>query len=405
MKTARPELDFAPPAAVDRWQRLALIVGVAGSIGAVIGWIIEAERFYQSFLLAFTWCLGLTLGCMAVLMVYHLTGGKWGTVLRRVLEAGTRTLPLMVVLFIPILIGMRHLYPWARPEVVAGDEHLQHLAHSYLRPSLFIFRAVIYFAIWWLLIHRMNRISDRQDRPPLENFDVRLRRISGPGEVLYAFTITFAVVDWVMSVDPHWMSTIYGLLFMAGQGLMALCFAVVIGSLLKPYAPMAEAWQSEQFHDQGKLMLAFTMLWGWFSLSQWLIIWSGNLPEEISWYLNRTRGGWEYWGFAVILVQFCIPFALLLSRDMKMNWRTLRWIALWLIAARYVDLYFIVMPSFEGLKGHFHYSWLDLVVPAGMGGLWLAYFFWNLKRRPLMALYDDHVTVLLAEQEREHEHV
>lgn len=404
MKTARPEFDFAAPPAIERWQRMALIIGVLGSIGAVVGWIIETQRFYQAFLLGYMWCIGLTLGSLAVLMVYHLTGGKWGTVLRRILEAGTRTMPLMVVLFIPILIGMRDLYPWARPDVVASDEHVQHLAHSYLRPSLFVFRAAIYFTIWSLLIFRLTRISDRQDRPPVENFDGTLRRISGPGEVLYAFTLTFATVDWVMSVDPHWASTIYGLLFMAGQGILALSFCIVIGSLLKPYEPMSDVWQPGQFLDQGKLLLAFVMLWGWFSLSQWLIIWSGNLPEEISWYLDRTRGGWEYWGFTVIIVEFCIPFALLLSRDLKSNWRTLRWIALILIAARYVDLYFIVMPSFENLKTNFSYSWLDVVVPAGMAGLWLAYFFWNLKRRPLLALYDDHVTVLLAE-EREHESV
>ncbi|HYG99985.1 MAG TPA: hypothetical protein VD837_12700 [Terriglobales bacterium] len=404
MSMARREIDFMPPSAVERWQRTALIVGVLGTIGAIIGWIVNTERFYQSFLLGYMLCIGATLGCLAVLMVYHLTGGKWGTVARRILEAGTRTMPLMIVLFIPILVGLRHLYPWARPELVAVDEHLQHIGHSYLRPSLFIVRAVIYFAIWSLLIYWLNKISDRQDRPPLESFDVRLRRISGPGEVLYAFTITFAAVDWVMSIDPHWMSTIFGLLFIAGHGLTALCLVVVIGSLLVRHSPMKHAWQPEQFHDQGKLLLAFTMLWGWFSLSQWLIIWSGNLPEEISWYLNRTRGGWEYWGSALLVVQFAIPFALLLSRDLKMNWRTLRWIALLLIVARYFDLYFFVMPSFEGLEAHFRYNWLDVVVPAGIGGLWLAYFFWNLKRRPLLALYDDHVTVLLAE-EKEHEHV
>jgi hypothetical protein len=402
--SARPELDFAAPAAVNRWQFNSLVVGVVGTIGAIIGWIIETDNFYRAFLLGYMWCIGLTLGCMAVLMVYHLTGGAWGTVSRRILEAGTRTFPMMVVLFVIIIVGMHHLYPWARPDAVAADKDMQRLAHSYLSRGFVTFRAVIYFAIWGLLIYALDRISRRQDRAPTVSFDARLRGISGPGEVLYAFTLTFAAVDWVMSVDPHWASTIYGLLFMAGQGILALSFIVVIGSLLVRYQPMSELWKPDRFLDQGKLMLAFVMLWGWFSFSQWLIIWSGNLPEEISWYLNRTRGGWQYWGIFMLVVEFFIPFALLLSRELKSNWRTLRWIALWLIVARYVDLYFIIMPSFDNRKGHFHYSWLDFVVPVGMAGLWLAYFFWNLKSRPLLARYDDHVTILV-EEGHEHEHV
>ncbi len=402
--SARPELDFMAPAAVSRWQRNALIVGVLGTIGAIIGWVIEADNFYRAFLLGYMWCIGLTLGSLAVLMVYHLTGGAWGTVARRILEAGTRTFPLMAVLFVIILIGMHHLYPWTRPEEVAADKNLQRLAHSYLAPNFFIFRAVLYFLIWGLLIYSLDRISRRQDRPPTVSFDARLRGISGPGEVLYALTVTFAAVDWVMSVDPHWASTIYGLLFMAGQGILTLAFVVVIGSLLVRFKPMDELWRPSQFLDHGKLLLAFVMLWGWFSFSQWLIIWNGNLPEEISWYLNRSRGGWQYWAGFMVAVQFAVPFALLLSRNLKSNWRKLRWVALWLIAARYVDLYFIIMPSFEGRKGHFHYSWLDFVVPMGLAGLWLTYFFYNLKSRPLLAQYDDHVAVLV-EEGHEHEHV
>jgi hypothetical protein len=167
---------------------------------------------------------------------------------------------------------------------------------------------------------------------------------------------------------------------------------------------MREVWKPDQFLDHGKIMLAFTMLWGWFSFSQWLIIWAGNLPEEISWYLDRTRGGWNLWGFALIFIQFAIPFALLLSRGLKSNWRTLRWIALWIVFARYFDLLYIIEPSFPEWKGHFHYSWLFAVVPLGLAGLWMTYFFANLKRRPLLALYDAHVRIL-AEEGHEHEHV
>lgn len=312
-----------------------------------------------------------------------------------------RTLPLMVVLFIPILIGLHHLYPWSRPEVVASDPVVHRLADQWLSLRFFLLRAILYFVAWGALVWALGRVSDRQDRPPEVSFDVKLRRISGPGIVLYGFLITFAAVDWVMSLDPHWASTIFGLIFMAGQGLIALCLVVVVGSLLVNYEPLATTWKPEQFHDHGKLMMAFTMMWGWFALSQWLIIWAGNLPEEISWYLNRSRGGWNIWAIAILLVQFAIPFAALLSRQIKRDWKSLRWIALWLIVARYIDLLWFIMPNFEDRKGHFHYSWLNLVVPVGMMGLWAAYFFFNLKRRPLLALYDAHVRVLL---EQGHEH-
>jgi hypothetical protein len=401
MSTVRPESDFMAPPVVERWQRTAMIAGAVGTLGAIVGWILEPDRFYQAFLFGYLWCLGLTLGCLALLMVYHMTGGGWGTLGRRIMEAATRTLPLMVVLFIPILIGLRHLYPWSRPEVVASDPNVARLARFYFSLPVFIARAVIYFGVWYLLAQRLNRISDRQDQPPEVVFDAKLRAISGIGFVIYAFSITLAVIDWAMSVDPRWSSSIYGLLFMAGQGILAFSFVVLVGAALKPHPPMAELWKPDQFLDYGKLMLAMVMMWGWFSLSQWLIIWSGDLPEEISWYLNRTRGGWQTWASVMLLVEFAIPFALLLSRDLKSNWRSLRWIALWLIAARYMDLYFIVMPSFPDRKGHFHYSWLDAVVPLALAGLWLTYFFWNLKRRPLLALHDAHVRLLMKEG---HEH-
>ena len=403
MSAARTDLNLMAPAIVEKWQRNALVLGVVGSIGAIIGWIVEPLEFYRSFLLGYMWCLGLTLGCLAILMVYHLTGGAWGTVARRILEAGMRTLPMMIVLFVVLLIGMHHLYPWSRAEVLATDPDVRRVAAQYLSPGFFVFRAVLYFIAWSALVFALGKISDRQDRPPEVNFDVRLRRISGPGLVLYGFTITLASVDWVMSLDPHWTSTIFGLMFMAGQGLLTLCFVVLIGSALVRYTPLQEAWKPEQFHDQGKLMMAFTMMWGWFALSQWLIIWAGNLPDEITWYLNRLGGGWGAWGLMLIFVEFAIPFAFLLSRQIKRDWRSLRWIALWIIAARYLDLYYFILPNFNDRKGHLHYSWVNAVVPLGMAGLWMAFFFYNLRRRPLLALYDEHVRVIF-EQGHEHEH-
>ncbi len=397
------DLNLTPPPAVVAWQHRALVIGVVGAIASVIGWIVNAQMFYRGYLIAYMLCLGLTLGSMAWLMIYHLTGGHWGTATRRIFEAGMRTLPMMIVLFAPIVIGVHSLYPWSRHEVLATDAHLAHLAQQYLSLRFFLFRAAIYFVGWAFLAWKLDQVSRRQDRPPEVSFDVVLRQVSGPGLVFYALTISFASVDWVMSLDPHWSSTIYGLLMMVGQAIISMTLAIMVANALLKWQPMSEAIRRSEFHDLGKLTLACVMLWGWFALSQWLIIWAGNLPDEITWYFNRTRGGWQFWGAALIFSQFVIPFVFLLSRSLKSTASQLAGVALWLFLVRWVDMVWFVVPNFPDTAGHFQFSWLYVAVPVGMTGLWLAYFFRNLGSRPLLAAYDAHVHELL-EEGHEHEH-
>ena len=238
--------------------------------------------------------------------------------------------------------------------------------------------------------------SEAQDHPPEHAPDKRFQALSAVGIIVYGWTLTFAVVDWVMSLTPEFTSTIYGLIFMVGQALLALCLAVIIGHMLKSYEPMAKVLTASNFHDYGKLTLTFVMLWAYFSFSQWLIVWSGNLPEEIHWFADRIRGDWRALGLVLIVGHFAIPFALLLSRGLKQKSRKLMWIAVWLIAMRYLDLYWNIEPNFSRAK--LHASWLDAVIPIAMSAFWLAYFFHNLKRRPLVALHDPHLTALLAKQ-------
>jgi hypothetical protein len=392
---------FTPPAVVAVWQRRALLFAIPFTIAAIVGWVMaysipDYDQFYHSYLLGYMWCFGLGLGSLAVLMIYHATGGGWGTVIRRILEAGSRTLPALAIAFVPILIGAHRIYPWTRPEVVAKDPDLQRLSATYLNLRLFVFRTVLYFVAWIVLAVWLNRQSDRQDREAVV-LDTRLRGVSCSGLVVYGLTVTFAVIDWTMSIDPHWISSIYGLLFFAGHGLIAWSFAVVILARLMRHEPMKDIVKPDQVLDNGKLLLACTMLWGWFTLSQWLIIWAGNLPDEISWYLDRTRGGWRQFAYFVVIGQFFIPFFLLLSRGLKSNAQKLMWLALWIIFMRYWDLYWLIVPDFENRRGHFHYSWQDAVIPLAMLGWWLYLFFGYLKRRPLLAVYDDHVKLVLEE--------
>lgn len=389
------EIDFLAPPMVQDWRKKSLVGGGVFGIVSIIGAILNPAQAMHAYLLAFMFCLGLTLGSMALLMLWHLSGGEWGQVFRRIFEAAARTLPMMMVAFIPILIGLKTNYEWAGDLAQAGD-HMRQLSSQYLRPSYFVLRAVVYFVAWWVLVHYLTRWSDLQDSPPDRNLGDRFRRLSGGGLVLYGWTITFAAIDWVMSLAAPWPSSIFALIFMVGQALIAMSFAIVIATLLVDVAPMSVVLRSRHFHDNGKLLTAFVMLWGWFSFSQWLIIWSGNLPEEIRWFADRIHGGWGVVGAALIFGHFCIPFALLLSRGLKQNPHRLVWVAAWMILMRYLDLYWYIEPNFS--REHFYFHWTYAAIPLALFGLWLAYFFWNLARRPLVALHDPHLRAILGSE-------
>jgi hypothetical protein len=333
-----------------------------------------------------------------------MTGGGWGMVIRRVLGASMRTLPLMAVLFLPLAwLGVPKLYPWAMaPEAIQNPGIREHLHNypvvlKYLNRSGFGLRAIVYFAIWGLIVYLLSKWSAEQNTPPVRDNSARFKAVSGPGLIIFAFTISFAAIDWVMSLDPSWISTIYGLLFVAGELLAGLAFAVVIERILFRYKPMSLLLRPDFVHDHGKFMLTFIMVWAYFSFSQWLIIWAGNLPEEITWYIRRLGGGWAYVGLFLVIFHFAVPFAILLSRPFKRDITRLVWLATWMLFMRYVDLFWIIEPNFSTT---FTVTWADILIPFGMGGLWLAYFCRNLSSLPLLPAYDVYAKQVL---EPEHE--
>jgi len=406
MSTAHmTNLDLSAPPVIQQIGRRSLVIGAVCSVIAIALGVANPQVFFRGYLVSFMDWLGICLGSMVILMIRHLTGGGWGMVIRRVLGAAMRTVPLMAAFFIPIAVmGVPKLYPWAMPlEAIENPTIREHLAHNqfvkvgYLNWHGFILRAIVYFAIWNLLSYLLSRWSREQNSPPLRDNSTRFKVISGPGIILYAFTISFAAIDWVMSLDPSWISTIYGLLFVAGELISALCFAVVIERILFKYKPMSLLLRPAFVHDHGKFMMTFVMVWAYFSFSQWLIIWAGNLPEEITWYLRRLNGGWGFVGLFLVIFQFAVPFAMLLSRPFKRDITKLVWLAVWLIVVRYVDLFWLVEPNFSAT---FHVTWADLLIPFGMGGLWLAYFCRNLSSIPLLPAYDVYAKEVL---EPEHE--
>ncbi|MBV9623328.1 MAG: hypothetical protein JOZ14_05040 [Acidobacteria bacterium] len=387
----------APEVAQTIHQRsigVGILFGVVSLVTALVPQ--TREQFFHSYLLGFMLWLGVALGSMAILMIQHLTGGWWGMVIRRQLEAAMKTLPLMALLFIPIVLGRHHLYVWTHPDVVAREPHLRDITSSYLRiggsPGYlflngYIGRAVVYFAVWLGLAFLLERWSREQDSPPVQNLSPRFRTVAAPGLILYAFSISFAVIDWVMSLDPYWISTIYGFIFIVGECLSALCFMVIVERILVRYQPMASLLKPKEVHDHGKLILTFVLLWAYFSFSQLLIIWAGNLPMEIRFFTRRLNSGWQAIGLALVIFHFGVPFLLLLSRALKRDVRTLVWLASWLIFMRFVDLYWYIEPSFHKTV---YLHPLDFLVPIAIGGFWLALFFHNLRLRPLLPVYDMH---------------
>ena len=391
--------ELMPPPVVQTIGRRSLIIGaIAGALAIIVAVLRHdgPDEFFRGYLLSFMAWLGIALGSMVILMLRHLTKGGWGMIIRRILGAAMRTLPLFALLFIPLLFALPRLYPWARPLGDVPDknlrQHLQNITHSYLNVHGFIIRAIIYFAIWGTLIFLLTKWSKEQDRPPVRDNSARFKVLSGPGIILYGFTISFAAIDWTMSLDPSWISTIYPLIILIGEVLSALCFAVVIERILFRYRPMSELLKPEYVHDHGKFMLTFIMVWAYFSFSQWLIIWAGNLPEEITWYTKRLGGGWGWIGLFLVLFHFAVPFAILLSRPFKRDVTKLVWLAMWLMLMRYLDLFWVIEPNFSKT---ITVTWADILIPVAMGGLWLAYFCRNLASMPLVPAYDAFASEVL----------
>jgi hypothetical protein len=376
---------YNAPSGVNRVQRLALIFGVVFMLLLAAGLFINRDQFFRSYLFAFAFWAGISVGSLALLMLQHLTGGGWGLVIRRVLEASTRTLPLVWIMFFPIVFGAHRIYKWTDAHEIAEHPVLQEKS-KYLNLSFFSVRALIYFAIWLLLAYFLNRWSLLQDRTADRQYAKKMRVLSGPGMVLFVFTVSFASIDWFMSLDWEWSSTIYGFIFVAAWGLSALAFTIAVMAALSKHEPMNNIVAQLHFHDLGKLLLAFVMLWSYFAFSQFLIIWSGNLPEEIRWYLPRTHGAWGAIALTVIVLHFAFPFLFLLSRSLKRNAGKLVIVAVLILVMRLVDLFWMIQPNFSGMA--FQVNWMDFVAPLAMGGLWLNAFAWALNRRALIPIND-----------------
>jgi len=376
--------DVAIPELKDLQRRL-LVAGGIGAVLSALGLLLDTTQFLQSYLMAYMLWLGVTLGCLALGMIHQLSGGAWGVLIRRPIGAATRVLPVMTVLFLPIALGVTRIYVWTNADLVAHDEALQH-KHLYLNLPFFFVRAAIYFVAWNALAYFLNAWSLEQDQTADPKLARRMQMLSGGGLVVYGLTITFASFDWLMSLEPHWYSTIYGAIIIGGQGLSALAFLIVALEWLSRRPPLDRIALPALFHDLGNLMLAFVMLWAYFSFSQYLIIWAGNLPAEIAWYLHRTETGWSPVAAALMLFHFALPFVVLLSRTVKRQANLLVKVAAAVLVVRVLDLFWLIAPEFR--QHGIGVSWMDVVLPLTIGAIFAGCFVYQLRGRAILPVND-----------------
>ncbi len=370
----------------------ALVVGVISLAICAIELVKQPSQFFRSYLFGEVFWVGIGLGCLGLLMLQHLVSGKWGLILRRSLEAAAKTLVWMAVFFVPVLFGMRHLYVWTHPSVVAADPVIQQKLF-YLNTPFFVARTIIYFVLWTGLIVLLNRWSTQQDQTAEPDLVRRMRNLSGPGLVVFGFTVSFAGIDWVMSLEPHFFSTIYGMMFVVTEAVGAMSFVTLVQIYLSGRKPMSEVIKASQIHDFGNLLLVFTLLWAYLSFDQFLIIWAGNLQNEIPWYVSRINPDWAKVALGLVIFHFAIPFLLLIQRFVTHRKQYLKYVAGLLFIMSVIDLYWLLMPAFEKSGPQFHWSdWLAMI---GLGGIFVAIFFRQLKSRPLLPLHDPNLVGVL----------
>jgi hypothetical protein len=408
--------DLSAPAFVDGWRSRALTVGAVFSVIAALLAFLDGsvDHLLRAWVLGMMLTFGWSVGGLALLMVQYCSGGKWGLLLRRPLEAMSRTLPIVLVYWFVVALNMKRLYLWARFSTVIDttaalkvglinelQKHCMDFKRPMLNPGMFWLVGALCFAIWFFYAYRLTSLGLKRDSESPEATPYwikKLENISGPGIVVYSLTMTAAVIYWVMSMDPTWFSSVYGLLFLVGQGYSVLAFGIIVSIALSKAEPFKTILRQTEQHDLGKLTFAFVMLNIYLGFAQFLIIWSGNLPEEIPWYLDRIRG---HWGIIITLdfiFHWLIPFTLLLSRDIKRNKKRLTRVCQWMIFAKAFDLFWLIEPNFKDAARDLHFSWGILeygAVPVAMASFWIAFFCTRLKTRPLVQTNDPHVAEIL----------
>ena len=365
--------------------KIPLIAGIVMLVLSALGYITNSKYFFHSYLLAYTFWLSVALGALFFTMVNHLVSAHWWQVLRRIVESLMYSFPILAILFIPILFGMHDLFHWTHTEDVLNDPILLG-KEPYLNSTFFIIRAIFYFAVWFILSRILYKYSIKQDESPSEELIEKMKKISAPGLVLFAVTLTFASIDWLMSLDPHWYSTIFGVYYFAGSFVALLSFTIIVAAFLHKKGILKDVITIEHFHDLGKFLFGFTVFWGYIGASQYFLIWYANIPEETVWYYHRWEGSWKYITLTIVFGHFLLPFLLLIFRYTKRNLSLLSFSASWIFLMHIIDLYWLVYPMMS--PHHLHFYWTDITVILGIGGIFVWNFWNNFSRNALVPVND-----------------
>jgi hypothetical protein len=398
-----PEIRLGPKAA--SVERISGVVGGLGLLLCVAGYFANPAQFFNSYLFAFIYWSGFAIGGLGILLLNNVVGGKWGVTARRFLEAQMRTLPLIFLFLLVLLFGMKYLYPWTHADLLANNQVLRH-KHGYLNVPFFLARVVIYFAVWLFWGLRVNRMADRQDETGDPSIRERMRAFSAPGLLLFVLTASFAYIDWILSIDAQFFSTVYGAMILIGDVVQTFALTILTIILVSREDRFGGRINSKILHDLGNMMFAFVIFWTYLSASQLIIVWPANLPQELVWYMDRVNGIWKVLATVTALSMFAIPFLALLSQARKRDPRRLIRVAIWLLVARVIDVFWIVAPEFRNASNSsllhtsngFAIYWTDFAAFLGLGGIWLYVFLGQLRRRPLLPLRDPRVMAPLPEE-------
>lgn len=385
---------FWSPAASMRVAVTGWVIGALGVIATLVGSASQPAQAFASYHYAFMLCLGLALGALFFVLVHHITSARWGVVVRRIAEAVASTLPLFVILFIPILVGRTHIFEWMRPEVIEHD-HLVQLKMGYLNTPFFLVRAFVYFTVWTLFSVWLARLSYAQDRGDGLAIAAKMRKVTAPALLLYAITVTFAAFDWLMSVSPHWFSTMFGVYYFAGAFQASLALLILVTLFLQKSGMLRGIVSVEHLHDLGKFLFAFTVFYAYIAFCQYFLIWYANIPEETFWYRERWENGWSGPAVVMIFSTFVVPFVMLLGREAKRRVPTLVLAASVVLLGRAVEIYWMIAPSL-GLGPSL--SWTNVAGLVGVAGLFLGTIAWRLGKGPLIPVGDPHLRTSLGHE-------
>lgn len=362
------------------------LIAIGLFLGA-IGLMLDFTHAIYNYLLTFVFILSLSLGAMFLIALEYVVGADWSVPFRRINEFFASVLPYLLILVIPLFLSLHSLFHWTHTETVQSDKILQGKT-PYLNETFFLIRNIIFIIVWSLFFYLMTKNSRRQDLDADQKHTRNNIKLAAGFIPVFAITVTLASIDWLMSLEPHWFSTIFGIYFFAGSVVASFSAVTLAGAFLWEHRLLNPKINEEHFHNFGSLLFTFINFWGYIAFSQYMLIWYANMPEETFWLINRWQGGWIWGSLLLIFVHFVVPYFMLLSQPSKMNIKKLKFVSIWLLIAHFIDLYWLIMPQMKTDKTGILYFFIDIAFPIAAVGFIVLIFYFNSKKHNILPVGD-----------------